>query len=70
MKDADITVESIARERELVQRYRSHRKFSKMHEHEARLEKLLAEKQEAPKAGRRLAHPGRVARRRRPDPLG
>ena len=43
VKDADITVESIARERELVQRYRSHRKFSKMHEHEARLEKLLAE---------------------------
>jgi ATP-binding cassette subfamily F protein 3 len=57
VKDADITVESIARERELVQRYRSHRKFSKMHEHEARLEKLLAEKQEAPKAGRRLAIP-------------
>ncbi len=28
-----------------------------MHEHEARLEKLLAEKQEAPKAGRRLAIP-------------
>ena len=27
-------------ERELVQRYRSHRKFSKMHEHEARLERL------------------------------
>ncbi len=56
-KEADTTVESIARERELVQRYRSHRKFSKMHEHEARLERLLAEKQEAPKAGRKLAIP-------------
>ena len=57
VKDVDITVESIARERELVQRYRSHRKFSKMHEHEARLERLQAEKQEAPKAGRKLAIP-------------
>ena len=28
-----------------------------MHEHEARLERLLAEKQEAPKAGRKLAIP-------------
>ena len=31
----------IERERELVQRYRSHRKFTKMHEHERRLEALL-----------------------------
>src|SRR5206468_2126470 len=30
VKNADTQVESIARERELVQRYRSHRKFSKM----------------------------------------
>ncbi len=36
--------EQVARERELVQRYRSQRKFSKMHEHEARLEKLLSER--------------------------
>jgi ATP-binding cassette subfamily F protein 3 len=40
-KDAESHAESIQRERELVQRYRSHRKFSKMHEHEARLERLL-----------------------------
>ena len=53
-KDVDIQAESIARERELVQRYRSHRKFSKMHEHEARLERLLAERIEAPKATRKL----------------
>ncbi|HEX8025695.1 MAG TPA: ABC-F family ATP-binding cassette domain-containing protein, partial [Candidatus Limnocylindrales bacterium] len=57
-KDADTHAESIARERELVQRYRSHRKFSKMHEHEARLERLLQEKVEAPKSGRKLRLPG------------
>jgi ATP-binding cassette subfamily F protein 3 len=58
VKSADTHVESIARERELVQRYRSHRKFAKMHEHEARLERLLAEKVEAPKSGRKLRLPG------------
>ena len=58
VKDVDTQAEQIARERELIQRYRSHRKFSKMHEHEARLEKLQAERQEAPKAGRKLAIPG------------
>jgi len=57
-KDADTHAESIARERELVQRYRSHRKFSKMHEHEARLERLLQEKVEAPRSGRKLRLPG------------
>ena len=57
-KEADTFVESVERERELVQRYRSQRKFSKMHEHEARLEKLLAERVEAPKAGRKLKLPG------------
>jgi ATP-binding cassette, subfamily F, member 3 len=57
-KDADTQAESIARERELVQRYRSHRKFSKMHEHEARLERLLQDRGEAPKGARRLRLPG------------
>jgi ATP-binding cassette subfamily F protein 3 len=57
VKDVDTQAESIARERELVQRYRSHRKFSKMHEHEARLERLEADRREAPRAGRRLAIP-------------
>ena len=57
VKDADTHAESIARERELVQRYRSHRKFAKMHEHEARLERLQAEAVEAPRSGRRLALP-------------
>ena len=56
-KDADTHADQIARERELVQRYRSHRKFSKMHEHEARLERLQAERREAPRTGRRLTLP-------------
>jgi ATP-binding cassette subfamily F protein 3 len=56
-KDAETQAESIERERQLVQRYRSHRKFSKMHEHEARLERLQTERLEAPKSGRRLRLP-------------
>ena len=56
-KDAETQAESIEREKELVQRYRSHRKFSKMHEHEARLERLQSERIEAPKAGRKLRLP-------------
>jgi ATP-binding cassette subfamily F protein 3 len=57
-KEADTHAESIERERELVQRYRSHRKFAKMHEHEARLERLVADRVEAPRAGRKLKLPG------------
>src|SRR5258706_4182773 len=57
VKDADTQVQSIERERELVQRYRSHRKFSKMHEHEARLDRLQADRTEAPKASRKLRLP-------------
>ena len=57
VKDVETQAEAIAREKELVQRYRSHRKFSKMHEHEARLERLETERRVAPKAGRKLALP-------------
>ena len=57
VKDVETQAEAIARERELVQRYRSHRKFSKMHEHEARLERLESDRREAPRRGRRLALP-------------
>src|SRR4051812_23618676 len=56
-KDADTQAEQIEREKELVQRYRSHRKFSKMHEHEARLERLRVDRVEAPKASRKLRLP-------------
>jgi len=47
-KDQGTLSEQIERERELVQRYRSHRKFPKMHEHEARLEALLEQAAAAP----------------------
>ncbi len=67
VKDVDTQAEQIAREKELIQRYRSHRKFSKQHEHEARLEKLEAERRDAPKAGPEAGDPdGRAGRRRRP----
>jgi ATP-binding cassette, subfamily F, member 3 len=56
-KEASTQAEQIERERELVQRYRSHRKFSKMHEHEARLERLQSERRETPRTMRKLALP-------------
>ena len=72
VKDAETQAEQIARERELIQRYRSHRKFSKMHEHEARLERLQEERrgaaevapQAASAAGRALAGPAQRGRAR------
>ena len=57
VKDADTQSDQIEREKELVQRYRSHRKFSKMHEHESRLEKLQAERVVTPKATKKLRLP-------------
>ena len=61
VKDADSQADAIDREKELVQRYRSHRKFSKMHEHEARLERLQADRVETPKSVAEAARcrPGR-----------
>ena len=56
-KDAESNATAIAREQELVQRYRSHRKFSKMHEHEARLERLQSDVVGAPRRGRKLRLP-------------
>jgi ATP-binding cassette subfamily F protein 3 len=56
-KEAETQADQIERERELVQRYRSHRKYAKMHEHEARLERLETNRLEAPNAGRRLRLP-------------
>ena len=58
VKEVATQAEQIERERELVQRYRSHRKFSKMHEHEARLERLQADRRETPRTMRKLALPG------------
>ncbi len=48
----------IAKERDLVQKYRSQRKHTKMHEHEARLERLQADRREMPKADARAAAAG------------
>jgi ATP-binding cassette subfamily F protein 3 len=59
-KDAERHQDAIGREVELVQRYRSQRKHVKMHEHEARLERLRAESVEAPRtSGRTLRLHGR-----------
>ena len=57
-KDADTRTGDIARERELVQTYRSHRKFAKMHEHERRLASL----KEQAEAGATLANRNRTGR--------
>ena len=60
-KDAETQAQQIEREVELVQRYRSQRKHVKMHEHEARLERLREEKTEAPrKSSRSLRLHGRT----------
>jgi len=57
VKDTVGQAAEIERERELVQRYRSHRKFSKMHEHEARLDRLAEARTEAPRGAKRLRLP-------------
>jgi ATP-binding cassette, subfamily F, member 3 len=54
-KEAESAREAIERERELVQRYRSHRKYAKMHEHERRLESLQDRRVEAPRRAATLA---------------
>ena len=49
-RDAERRTKEIAREKELIQTYRSHRKYGKMHEHEARLaaiEPVVAPKRRA-----------------------
>jgi ATP-binding cassette, subfamily F, member 3 len=56
-REHDTQAEAIEREKVLVQRYRSHRKFSKMHEHERRLAALEAATIDVPRDGRRLALP-------------
>ena len=56
-KDAESHAGAIEREQELVQRYRSHRKYAKMHEHEARLERLEESRVDAPRRRRSLRLP-------------
>ena len=57
LKDADTQANQIAHERDLIQKYRSQRKHTKMHEHEARLEKLQVDRREVPMATRALRLP-------------
>ncbi|RLT24240.1 MAG: ABC transporter ATP-binding protein [Chloroflexi bacterium] len=52
-RDAERRTKEIAREKELIQTYRSHRKYAKMHEHERRLAAIEAP--EAPKRRVNLA---------------
>jgi ATP-binding cassette subfamily F protein 3 len=59
-RESDTQAQQIEREIELVQRYRSQRKHTKMHEHEARLERLREERTEAPRSGRSLKLPGQA----------
>ncbi|MFN8621779.1 MAG: ABC-F family ATP-binding cassette domain-containing protein [Chloroflexota bacterium] len=56
-KDAETQADDIAREQELVQRYRSQRKHVKMHEHERRLEALQGSRVTARRKDHRLALP-------------
>ena len=56
-KDVESTGDSIAKELDLIQKYRHQRKYPKMHEHERRLEQLREAHVDAPKAGARLALP-------------
>jgi ATP-binding cassette subfamily F protein 3 len=56
--EAEAADAAIAREQELIGRYRSHRKSSKQHEHERRLEQLQADRVTAPRRAARLALPG------------
>jgi ATP-binding cassette, subfamily F, member 3 len=60
VKEAGSHADAIAHEQALIQRYRSQRKFPKMHEHEARLERLQELGVEAPRAARRLTLPQRA----------
>jgi ATP-binding cassette subfamily F protein 3 len=59
-REAETQAQQIEREQELVQRYRSHRKFSKMHEHEARLDRLRDQRLQAPRSSRSLKLPGQA----------
>ncbi|HWH24927.1 MAG TPA: ABC-F family ATP-binding cassette domain-containing protein, partial [Candidatus Limnocylindria bacterium] len=65
-REAEAHTRRIERERELVQRYRSQRKHTKMHEHERRLEALEQAPPEGPRREQRLAlDPSAAGRRSR-----
>jgi ATP-binding cassette subfamily F protein 3 len=53
--EAERQAQAMAREQELIGRFRSHRKFGTMHEHERRLERLEAGRLTTPRRSARLA---------------
>jgi ATP-binding cassette subfamily F protein 3 len=69
-KDAERDEQALAREEELVGRYRSQRKFSKMHEHERRRDTLAGTRTDAPRRAHRLALPAEALLGGRPTRSG
>ena len=53
-REAETLASQVEKEVDLVQKYRSQRKHTKMHEHEARLERLKEQRVETPRSGRAL----------------
>jgi ATP-binding cassette subfamily F protein 3 len=60
LREAESLTGAIEKEVDLVQKYRSQRKHTKMHEHEARLERLKDAKVETPRGGRALRLKGQA----------
>jgi ATP-binding cassette subfamily F protein 3 len=60
LREAESLTDAIEKETDLVQKYRSQRKHTKMHEHEARLDRLKDAKVESPKSGRALRLKGQA----------
>jgi ATP-binding cassette subfamily F protein 3 len=58
MREAATFQDKVEKEVDLVQRYRSQRKHAKMHEHEARLERLRDQRVDVHRSGRSLKLPG------------
>ena len=54
LREAGALQAQVEKEVDLVQKYRSQRKHTKMHEHEARLDRLKEQKVETPRSGRSL----------------
>ena len=59
-REAETLQSQVEKEVDLVQKYRSQRKHTKMHEHEARLERLRDQRVETPRSGRSLKLPGQA----------
>ena len=60
VREAAMLQTQVEKEVDLVQKYRSQRKHTKMHEHEARLERLREQRVETPRSGRTLRLPGQA----------